>query len=367
MVKTYTITFQRANNYGAMLQTYALQKFLQKRYESQVIDYDNHAIFDDYKVIRPINKNPLKTSYHLVKDLYDYNISKKRFERFEKFRENIDFTSKVDDVNKIDNLIQDNAVLICGSDQIWNPIITRGFNRGYFLEFGKSCKRISYAASCGSIDVLNDNYEIFLKKLKKFHKISVREESLQEKIEKDIKFEIPVVIDPTILLKKEEWLQLNIGSRIVNEKYIFAYSVGNDNEIYYQTLNNLFEKTGYKIIYFEKRDIHNKIKGIKESFYSSGPIEFLNLLYYSEMVVTTSFHGLAMSAIFNKKVLITLSSHPDRLKTLIKKIGLQQNVVRKTADIDIILHSTINWQKVNKKLEEERKKSSEWLINAIEK
>ena len=93
---------------------------------------------------------------------------------------------------------------------------------------------------------------------------------------------------------------------------------------------------------------------------------FLNLLYYSEFVVTTSFHGFALSTVLNKKMFAVLSSYPDRLTTLAKKLNINYFFINNLEDVDSLLNENPNWDTINKKLAEERKKSSDWLIKAIE-
>lgn len=360
MKKIVTITFHNANNYGAMLQTYALQKFLSKSYETEILNYDNKNISKPYKIF---SLSPKK----FLKDVISYKKNKKRFNNFNSFRKNLVLSRKFNDITDIKENYPKAHVYIVGSDQIWNPNITGGLDDIYCLNFGKNdFKKITYAASCGTVSNIKICEKSFIEKINGINNISVREKTLKEYIESITEKKVNVVVDPTLLLTKQEWENLKITDRIIKQKYIFVYSVSNANELLYDITNELSKITGYKIVYFDKYDLKNNYKYKKISGYEYGPVEFLNLLYNSEYVVTTSFHGLAMSAIFNKIFFISLSSHPDRLLTLLETLELKNRIVTKKEDLNILMNNKIDWNRVNNIINRERKKSIEWLFNSIE-
>ena len=364
MKTIYITTFQNADNYGAMLQCYALSGSLSEKYQTSVIDYDNKNISAQYKLIRRVEKNPLKTAYHFIVDLINLKDAKIRKNNFSNFRNAIPLTHTVD---RIDDLkIEDGDIFIAGSDQIWNPLLTKGFDSVYFLETSaKDIKRISYAASCGSPSVLEGHHRQFKNLISKFDAISVRENSLANYIYEKTGVETSTVLDPTFLLPREKWEAIVGKKRIVKDKYIFVYSVGNANELFCNTVKKLARETGLKVIFFDKKQIKkNRTKG--ERWYKAGPSEFLNLLFYSEFVVTTSFHGFALSAILNKKMIVVLSTYPDRLLTLAETIGLSDRVVAEEKEAEHVLARNPDWDQVNNRLKKARSESMNWLISAIE-
>ena len=117
---------------------------------------------------------------------------------------------------------------------------------------------------------------------------------------------------------------------------------------------------------FGKHDLRGKYECKKKSYYSAGPAEWLNLLFNAEYVVTTSFHGVALSSLLNKEMFVVLSTLPDRLTTLLNTLELNNRIINDKNKIDNLLNKKTEWDKVNKLIEQERKKSLNWLLNAIE-
>lgn len=364
----YTVTFHRADNYGALLQAYALQEFLLKsNYNTEILNYDNKNVSSAYKLFTKFTLNPLKLCYHCASDIMNLNKKSIRIKKFQEYRDNIKLSEYFKKANEVENKILPNSIFIVGSDQVWNQKWTGGLDDIYTLNFGGNrIKRISYAASCGKTTAIENNKELFFERLNRFDNISVREDGLKDYLKKVINNKVDVVADPTLLLTKKQWERNICKTRIVKEKYIFTYEAGNPNELFYDVINKLSMITGLKIVYFGKNDIKKRYKCKKECYYSTGPEEWLNLLYNAELVVTTSFHGVALSTILNKNVFVVLSTFPDRLLTLLNTVNLENRIIKSIDDVETVFNSNIDWNTVNKKIETERKKSSEWLINAIE-
>lgn len=365
-MKIYITTFHSANNYGAVLQSYALFTFLKKEYNVEIVNYHNKNIDGLYRVFRYKTNNLIHDILGLMKDLVNYRVNTKRANNFEKFRKMINVGTLVNNVEDLRSMLKDKDIIITGSDQVWNPVITGGIDNVYYLDFETNNKKISYAASCGDVNNITIYKEELKRILSSYKSISVREENLNKYIKEELNIKSKCVLDPTLLLDKEEWIKVVSKKRIIKNKYIFAYSVGNANENYYNTINIISEKTKLPVVFFDKYDLKRKIKCKKKSFYTAGPSEFLNLLYYSDYVVTTSFHALSFSIIFNKNVYITLSTYPDRLKTLVNLVGIDNRVIEGKNDLNNKLDSRINWAEINDKLNKAREKSAEWLLNEIE-
>jgi hypothetical protein len=357
------LTFNKVLNYGAFLQMYALQKKLELyKYDVAIIDYKNDVLKKNYRLFN-IDTTSIRRFF---KSIFSSLIFiKKNYKRRKAFM-NI-YNKTIRHSIEYDSNEVNYDVLITGSDQVWNPKITGGLDDVYFLNFGnENVKRISYAASCGSISSIDKCKNEFKDKIAKINCISVRENNLKEYIENEFKLESTVVVDPTILLTKKEWESFLIKDKPIREKYIFAYSVGNANQLFYDTVNELAKKTGYLIVFFDKNDLKNNFKYRKKSLFECGPDEFINLLYYSEYVVTTSFHGFALSTIFNKEMLVVLGTYPDRLVSLTNMLELQNRIITDIKELENIQKNSIDWNNVNQKLDVERTKSSKWLIKSIE-
>ncbi len=365
-MKIYTLTFQNANNYGAVLQAYALQKKIKEKYETQILNYDNLFVSDNYRIIKKRYKNPLKILYTFFLQTPFLKKELVRIKSFKKFRKTLCLTRVCKNMVDVESEIDNDSVVIVGSDQVWNPIITGGIDKVYFLDFTKKpIRRISYAASCGKVEHLKDYKLEIEEKLRKFNCLSVREESLKNFLEEDCDIEASVVNDPTMLLTKEEWIENIPKKRLVKEKYIFVYSIGIGSDFFYETAQKVASLLNCHVVCFDK----SRVKKLEEStkyFYDVGPEEFLNLLKNSEFVVTTSFHGFVLSTILNKKMIVVLDAAPDRIITTAKKLNLENRIINDTTQFENVFYKAIDWKKTNSILNEERKKSITWLFNAIE-
>lgn len=364
--KVGIITFHKAHNYGAFLQVYALQKQVVKlKNECFVINYYDKNIMKSYKLFK-FSKNPVKCMKLLFKSLKNYKKNKKRYDKFNycineklnltKVYKN--FTSLVNDYPKLDSYIT-------GSDQVWNSTITKGLQDSYTLNFGDSqIKRISYAASVGDVSQISKNSEEFNEKISGIDYISVREEDAKEELAKIINKPIEVVLDPTLLLTKEEWNEKIEEIENIKEKYILAYVVEPDEE-YIKIVNDLSERTGLKVIHF---GIKNPgYKNVLKSAYTEGPLEFVNYIKNAEYVVATSFHATVFSIWYNKKFfIIPHKKTGSRVTNLLEKLEIENRTFSSLEEFkNIDYNFETDWEKVNKNLEIEREKSLKWLENAI--
>lgn len=363
-------TFNKAHNYGAMLQEYALLNLLKsKNYNVNVLNYNDKEIAKCYKYYgfgSGTLKQRIKT---IVKYILFFDKNKKRYYHFEKFENKyISLTQKYDNVSELQDINID--IMITGSDQVWNYQITNGLSDVYTLNFGNNnIKRISYAASIGVKEIPENLKESYKSKISKIDKISVREESAKKTLSSLLENkDINVVLDPTLLLRKEAWNDLiaNNHKTMPKEKYIFAYVVEKNNE-YYNIVNYLSKLTGLKVIHFEQRN--NKYSNVLESKYSSGPDEFVALVRNSEYVIATSFHATVFSIIFNKKFwVVPHKTTGSRVTDLLKKLDISNRAVNSLEEFEKLnFDEDIDYENVNKILEKEREKSINWLIDAIEK
>lgn len=187
-------------------------------------------------------------------------------------------------------------------------------------------------------------------------KISVRETSAKLIIYDLIKKDVPVLLDPTLLLNKEEWIQA-LELKNNNKKYIFAYFLNEPSEVAKNAINYLKNEKNLSVYYMNGKEKQ------KNNLYG-GPIEFLNYLLNAEYVLTDSFHGLAFSINFNKNFYVfdrsyLVDNQSTRLKSLLEKVDLENRFI--TTNIEKIVNNDINYNKVKKIIEEERKKSIEYL------
>lgn len=361
MKKIGILTFQNADNYGALLQAYALKNFLSDiGNNTYIINYYCPQLQKDYKIL----KLPKLSIKDIVKKCAKFILSpfllyiRWKFKGFRK-----QYLTDVEPVypNKIENYVNKYDIFISGSDQVFNPRITN-FDKNYFLSFSKDKnKNFSYAASFGlSLKDLNDKEKDFLKKnLLNFANLSVREKQGTEIIANLISCRNEVNLDPTLLLSKETWQKIAVLPK--QNRYVLLYLMYKDKKII-SFAKELANKKKCKLIFISySLDIIDRVPAIH---ITPTPQEWIGLFLNAEYIVTNSFHGFAFSVNFNKKFFLGhLPSHMpvnSRLDNLLEITGLYNRLYTNFSDTDNY-DTPIDWQNVNTKLETERQKSLNYL------
>lgn len=327
-MKIGILTFHCANNFGAVLQCYALSTFLQKeKYNVSIIDYRPQYLlkttflfptFDDFfhKPIRSI-KTTLKTIINLRNRIE----SNQSFSSFRKKNLPLYELKNSKDLNIFNTII-------IGSDQIWNSEITNGFDYYFWGDFKvPQIKIIAYAASSGKYQFNKNELSFIKKKLIQFDSISVREEGLKKRLKDIYDKNIEIVLDPTLLLRKEDYHKF-FTKPIINKPYILIYEVVHDNNTE-RIAKLLAKQLKVNII---KIGSKSKDKTIN-SIINLGPSDFINYIYNSSCIVTTSFHGTAFSIILNKPFYtIKLGNQIDeRSQSLLSSLNLLQRHINKNS------------------------------------
>lgn len=366
MKKIGILTFHNAYNYGAVLQCYALQKSItNKNTDVEIINYSNSKIADAYKFFPRNNKSFKSYAKGLVKFFLYHKKTNKRHKNFDEFIFNkFNLSNKYTKEELLKESLEYNC-LITGSDQVWNLSIVGELSDIYTLNFGKNnINRISYAASVGDSSLVTKNKDLYEKKLSRLNHISVREEDTKKELEKIIHKPITVVLDPTLLLSKNDWEKEIKNMPMTNERYILAYVV-QPNDEYVKIVNDLSKKTGLKVIHFGYRN--PGYVNVLKSAYTEGPLEFINYIKNAEYVVATSLHATIFSIIFHKKFfIIPHKKTGSRVTNLLDKLEIKNrisNTLQEFKNIDYNFET--NWDSVEQKLEEERKKSLNWLEKSI--
>lgn len=281
-MKKGILTFHKANNLGAVLQAYALQKKMSHIFNNdiiEIIDYDN-GNFVERSNINSI-KSFFKNIYYFIKN-----------NSFNKFRKKYLIMSNNYNKDNIKKSINDYDCIICGSDQIWNLSCSNN-DYNYFLDFAKDnkkTKKISYAASIGNYHYTNEEKEKVLNIINKFDKLSIREKDSIKEFE-DFNLKIEIMPDPVFLLEKEEWIKI-MPRKQTKSKYIFVYLIQEDVNV--MNAAKKYAKKNKCIIISNKKNL--------KFFLNNSPDKFLSWIYYADAVFTNSFHGTAFSLIFEKKL-----------------------------------------------------------------
>lgn len=358
-MKIGIITFHRPCNYGAALQATALyQTIKNSNKDCEIIDYENEALKNTYTLEKVTN---LKS---LVKAILFNRKNKIKYNKFRNFIDkNCGLSKKQYNKNNIIEANTEYDKFITGSDQVWNLSLTRG-DYNYLLEFVKDDnKKFSYASSFGHAEIPNEYKEKCKDLFERYSKITVREKKGKEIVEQLTNKTAKVVLDPTLLLNKKQWEKLEEEYKHkLPKKYILAYFVSPTKQSY-EFVKKLSKKLNMKIVLI---NYGNKIKFGMKNITKAGPEEFLWLIRNANYVVTNSFHGIAFSINYNKEFIYQLSDKAQngnsRIENLIDICNLSN---RNDKKVDINNIETINWAEVNKKIEEERKKSIESLMEML--
>lgn len=307
-------TFTAANNYGAILQAYALKRHLSIcGYDSHCVDYKPSYLVDRFKTISLARaKSEGNNLRCYLKEFFLAPLVMHRNCRFNVFKKNYLSFVEIGYGNK--------ATHIIGSDQVWNYKITSG-DTVFFGDIPNAKgKIISYAASMES--QIDQAYEAELKlNLKRFDSISVRESSLQEYLKDKLNIVSKLVVDPTLLLDRNEWSTIAEDYHNMTGGYIFLYGFNFSTNALKQA--ELFAKNkGLKLI---KLTTAAKLSAGFRNDVSPG--NFVQLIKNADYVITNSFHGTSFSIIFGKRFAL-LQNHAlkknNRILNLLHIAGLSQ-------------------------------------------
>lgn len=364
------LTFHNAHNYGAVLQAYALKTKLNRMgHEASVLNYRNEYIAKTYRKVLHIDfwKRDILPSrwgkvLREVRDVFyglpEWQRQWKVFEDFigDKLLEGDSRQLSLEDVAS-----KDCDVYVLGSDQIWARELTHGMDPAYFGQFAPDKKKISYAASVPNGSIPENEKPYFKEYLQSLSHISVREEKLAEAIRELTGGEVETVIDPTLLLEREDYEPLLYKEPLKQGDYVFAYFVV-ENEMVSRCAKKVAELLGCELV-----ELHYKktpqINGVNMVF-DVGPCEFLTYIRDAKMVVTNSFHGTVFSILFRKKF-YSVYKENGRIENLLGFLGLEERHITDAAGIS--LEDEIDYGQSEEALEEYRKRSVDYLRLAIEK
>ena len=366
MKKVGIITFHNAHNYGAILQVYALQEKLKELgFLPSVINYKNKKITRPYSLIKYSKKNPVKSIKLLYESIKDYRINKLRYDTFNNFiNQKLDLTKEYKDIKSLKNDSPKMDYYITGSDQVWNTSMLGELSDAYTLNFGDNkVKRVAYAASIGNASIDENFKEQYKEKISKIDYISVREKTAAEELKKIIDKKISIVLDPTLLFSKEEWDKKIKKENDQKEKYILAYVVKYNDE-YRKIVDYVSEKTGFKVIHFNKKNIY---KNELESAYTVDPFEFVNKIKNAEYVIATSFHAMVFSILYHKKFfIIPHNTTGSRITDLLEKLNIDNRVYYNLEEFSKINYDLdIDYKKIDEKLNKERNESIRFLLESM--
>ncbi len=354
MKKIGIITIHSDLHYGAALQAFALNRVLSKKYKSEIIDY------------RKIPTNLPHFGFIKMR-IYELMsiIRTKRYRKFLSSELSMKRYNSLDEL--MNNFNEDYDVIVTGSDQVWNPAVggLGKLNPAYFAAFADSSKykKISYASSVGNYIYPEDEKITIKTWLSEYSHLSTRESFGKTQLEGILNKKVDLVIDPTLLLTKEDWIKVSHKVSI-KDKYVLVYNVGSKVEKDAEYARKIADKNGWKVVYKSIR--LKKDKYIDKNIPNCGPAEFLWLFANAEFIVTSSFHGVAFSLNLEKNFLNVYNpKSPQRVQHLLESVGLEDRILN-SIDQLINFQLNIDYSSANIKLEKLRQNSLMYLFNAIE-
>lgn len=395
MKKIGIITLYHKNrNYGGLLQAYALQKVISNfaDCEATQIAYSKKNGVNvlsrwenkSQNRIQKLKRGKLlfillgiKSKYFRFKDKYFYKIKKQEIEKkleqriqaMDAFEEVIPHTEVVYENDIADKLNSKFDVFITGSDQVWNPDYIQS---AYVLDFTDK-KKISYAASVGKKYLYENEKKFFEEKLASFDSISVRENTsillFNNLISEDKK--IDVVLDPTLLLSREEWDKV-IEPYHIDGPYILTYFLGTSSS-QRKAATKLANERKCKIVSFPH--INGSYRNVDSDYgdyqiYNASPLQFVYLIKNANLVVTDSFHATVFSIIYKVDFVVfdrveyskSLDMN-DRINHLLDLFNISYKICDKRVGRRICVAESID----ETKYKSEKEKSINFLINSISK
>lgn len=373
-MKIKTITCHHVYNYGATLQAYALQTYLESLgCDVGIIDY-RLPLHTRYELTKPF---PLGRYYELTRwfPLLNYLTTplrnrwmlntwgrKKAFDRFDHAYLHITPTT-YRNINEIRKNPPQADVYIAGSDQIWNTSTPNGTNPGYYLDFGDDkVKRISYAASFGVKEIADEQSRFVRNQMARFDEISVREASGIDILRK-LGIAAVRCADPVFLLSREEWMD-KLGLKAKEEDYIMVYDFTHDDTNIQGFVKALAEVKGLKTV--AVNDFENTpYADIQVN--NAGPIEFLQYVLSARYVVANSFHATAFSLIFHKQFAtfpLVSQPNPSRMTDLLASVNMLERF--KPTSVGTI-DEPVQWSVTDSRLNDDVRSSKLYLRNCLNK
>ncbi len=328
-MKIGILTFQNSVSYGASLQMFALYRTLVSMgHDTEIINY--HNLF----MKKELHCEKSGGVRRLLKHFFHYKLYH-RFAQFEKRALNQYPQKSFSDTERLSEIGKRYDAVVCGSDQVWNPDIT-GYDLSYFLNFCESqTKRISYAPSVGREDLPAEWRDQVKQELDKFTAISVRESIISDMIKDMLGIHVPVVLDPTFLLNKDDWIAMEKSYRIPEGGYVLLYTIKSSARLLKYALALAAEKKLKLLIVGGNNFSHIKQRNPKiEYAVDIGPEHWLYLVHHADYVVTNSFHGTAFSINYRKNFFVEFSSSTNsRLEQIVRTFGLEKQIVTPQSEL----------------------------------
>lgn len=362
------ITFHSAYNYGSVLQSFALVKTLENyNIEAEIIDFRHPHTTDLYQWRFWSHYKNWRWNLREILLRGVLRFGRKRELVFEKFiNMMLTLSCKVDNKTGIPDKYD---ILICGSDQIWNPLASGENDPIYYLDFGSTKCKFSYAASSGSREFGQGCMTDMNILLNNLQAIGVREQFMKEYIKREFNLDSTVNPDPTLLCSSEEWAKIEEPYTGIPSEFLLVYTLKSPKDILSfakEVGNNL----KLPIVYICNDRGWGALMHSRMSFslMDVSPQQFIWLFHHAKFIVTNSFHGNMFSVIFRKNFInYTVSDNDTRIYTLHDTIGLgKSRLVEKFSEFQK-MNSVIDYDSINMLINEYRELGLDYICRNVAK
>lgn len=383
-MKIGILTQPLRTNYGGLLQNFALQQVLIRLgHDPITIDQKSRqypywrVLLGQLKgwVLYYLNQNANNRPRYVLTAEEDTYIRKHSIAFIDKFINHTAKFSGAEEFRRVSEAIGIEGFVV-GSDQCWRPCYNICL-KDMFLDFAEDMnvkKRVSYAASFGTDDwEFNREQTIECARLVKlFDKVTVREMSGVDLCKKHLGVDATHVLDPTMLLSKEDYICLIEDEGIKkSEGNLFNYILDPTKEksAFIQKVCESLELKAFQVLpkcnedHRTKKDVKNRI----DNCVYPSPIEWLRAFMDAQMTIVDSFHGTVFSIIFNKPFWVIGNEERgmSRFHSLLSLFGLEDRLITESQFNSLDFNKQINWDEVNYILSNKRKESINILKNSL--
>ena len=374
-MKIGIITQPLHTNYGGLLQNYALQKVLSALgHEVYTINRDNTPSIYSAKWT-------LRLKFHIKQTIKKIigRTNTPSYKAFIKIRQNcinfvennITTTNRFKRQEELLQLIDKHSFegYIVGSDQVWRPCYSPNIYNDFldFCQEKKNIRRIAYAASFGVNDwEFNEEQTTKCCHLaKQFDAISVREDSGIDLCQEHLGVDAMHVLDPTLLLEKEEYIKLvEQNSEQESDGNLFCYILDTNSEIQ-SAISDIEKSLSLRSFQVKAKSSSYQLKmGDRiDDHVIPAPTKWLRAFMDAKLVFTDSFHGCVFSIIFNKPFWVIGNKERGnaRFDSLLKQFNLESRRISIDNIKDIDFATPIDWKKVNIIKKEWQEKSFKFI------
>ena len=363
-MKAGLVTFYHIHHYGALLQAAATERAVESLGgECEIIDYYVNQNNDLFR--KPTGVGSAAADVHTA---LHYKALRDRYQRFERFsRDYLRISGhRFESLEELRSAELPYDLILSGSDQIWNPkIFPDGrFDPVFFGTFS-SRRKIAYAPSFGVPHIPEGMEEELRSYLESFSHISVRERQGREIVKEITGKDVPVVLDPTLLLTAEQWSAMAVPPDR-SGGYILCYCISKPGALA-PYIQRLAEETGLPVV--QLCGIRQKVHPRAVCVLDAGPSEFLGLFQNASYVCTNSFHGTVFSVQFQKPFFTAVApselAAPESSRTfsILSRLGLTERIIGTGATAG--LDDTIDWADVDRRLRAARQSSLDYLRAAL--